>query len=167
MDKNELKNPEMYKLAKEEGELSFAEAIKKSCHAPISLVLVPDGSAIDKSLHVDCIMLEYDSQLKCNVLHFIDVKDLEEKNFNTGNYVLRKSFVEFHTEIAPDPRYFTAFRLAEDGHRTSKFILVNTQEMLHKCILKKMSKGESEFFLLPIAEVYNKCKFRIIEEEAF
>lgn len=105
-------------------------------------------------------MLEYDSTLETYAWHYVDVKDVEEKNFNTGNYVLSNSFIEFHNELKPYG-YYIAFRIVENNARTSKFILANTREVLSKCNI--IDKGN--FKLVSLDEVKEKCNFRLIEKE--
>lgn len=155
-----LKNPKMYKLAKDEGEKAFIEAINSSIYKPIAVSQAFGDD--DKGGHYDVKMLEYDVRLEANAWHFVDVKDVEEKNFNTGNYVLRKPFIEFHNELKPYG-YYTAFRIVENGKRTSKFVLVGTQEMLMKCNI--IDKGS--FCLVPLADVKEKCNYRLVQEEMF
>ena len=74
--------------------------------------------------------------------------------------MLKKSFLEFHMYIKPYG-YYTAFRLIEDGKRSRKFILVDTQEMLSKC--HRIDKGSFE--LVSLIEVMHNCDYRRIEEE--
>lgn len=158
--KNDMRaaNPNMLSLAKNEGEPLFIEAILRSIHRPIGIALATEDD--DKKRHIDVKMLEYDTHLKTNAWHYVDVKDVEEKNFGTGNYVLRKPFLEYHTDLKPYG-YYVAFRIVENRKRTNKFVLVNTQDMLSKCNL--IDKGD--FKLVPLKEVLDKCECRRIEEE--
>lgn len=114
-------NPNMLSLAKNEGEPLFIEVMLRSIHRPIDIALATEDD--DKKRHIDVKMLEYDARLKTNAWHYVDVKDVEEKNFGTGNYVLRKPFLEYHNDLKPYG-YYVAFRLVENGKRTSKFVLV-------------------------------------------
>lgn len=155
-----LKNPKMYKLAKDEGEKAFIEAINNSIYKPIAVSQAFGDD--DKGGHYDVKMLEYDVRLEANAWHFVDVKDVEEKNFNTGNYVLRKPFIEFHNELKPYG-YYTAFRIVENGKRTKKFILVNTQEMLERCQIR--CKGD--FYLVSLKDVKRSCDCKMVHEETF
>lgn len=154
-----LANEKMYALAKEQGERDFIEAWNMSASPP--LVAIQADGEIDYKLHADVMAVSFDSAHSSNVVKLIDVKDVEEKNFSTGNYVLRNDFVEYHTETVHDGRYFTAFRLIEDGKRAMKFLLVRTQEMLEKCKLE----DKKSFKLVSLAEVKSKCQFEVIEPE--
>ena len=151
-------NPNMLSLAKNEGEPLFIEVILRSIHRPIDIALATEDD--DKKRHIDIKMLEYDTHLKTNAWHYVDVKDVEEKNFGTGNYVLRKHFLEYHTDLKPYG-YYVAFRIVENRKRTNKFVLVNTQDMLSKCNLI----DKDDFKLVSLKEVLNKCEYRHIEEE--
>ena len=153
-----IENVRMFNLAKDEGEVTFIEAVNNSIYKPVDICQAFGDD--DKKRHFDVKMLEYDSSLSTYAWHYIDVTDVEEKNFSTGNYVLRKPFIEFHTELKPYG-YYTAFRLVKDNTRTSKFLVANTQEMLSKCKLI----DKRDYVLVPIAEVKRRCNCRLVEEE--
>lgn len=153
-----IKNASMFELAKNEGEVAFIEAINDSIHKPIDIC--QSFGDDDKKRHFDVKMLEYDELLKTYAWHYVDVKDVEEKNFTTGNYVLSLAFLEFHKDYKPYG-YYVAFRLVENNTRSKKFILVNTQEMLNACKLINIG----EFALVRIKDVAEKCNYRLVVPE--
>ena len=158
MSDHSIKNEKMFYLAKEDGEKAFIKTINNSVHKPVMLFQAFGDE--DRLGHYDIKMLEYDELCNGVAWHYVDVKDVEEKNFNTGNYVLRKPFIEFHDELKPYG-YYVAFRLVEDNRRTGKFVLANTLEMLAKCNI--INKGD--FYLVSLAEVKEKCNCRLVQEE--
>lgn len=90
----------------------------------------------------------------------IDVKDVKEGNFNTGNYSISIDCKKYHEE-APDDSYFMAFRLVDCGIRSNMYVLANTQEILKVCNLVK----QENYWLVSLKEVMQKCKYRLIKEE--
>ena len=155
-----VQNKKMFDLAKKQGEVLFIEVASNSIYKPLDIAQAFGDD--DKKRHFDIKMLEYDECLGTYAWHYVDVKDVEEKNFSTGNYVLRMPFIEFHTELKPYG-YYIAFRLVENGKRSSKFLVANTQDVIERCniIYKK------EYALVPLSEVKEKCKCRLFKEEAF
>lgn len=157
---NKPKNPEMFNLAKDEGEPVFIEVIKAS--GQFIPVFVEQAFGDDDQIyHYDVKIFEnYDERDGAYEWHYVDVKDVEKGNFHTGNYSLNDKFLDFHNDYKSH-NYYTAFRLVENNKRSRKFIVVNTQEMLQNCNLKKIKTN----YLISLNDVKAKCKYRLIKED--
>lgn len=162
---NNINNPKMYNLAKFEGEVIFGEVYKASQYAPD--YMFPAPNFLDKDGHVDWMVQEFDDNVSTKsmpqmVFHVIDVKDVDDRNFNTGNYSLSDKFINYHIKSPLIPYgYYVAFRLVENNKRSRKFILVNTQEMIQKCTLD----NRGSYSLISLNDVKANCDYKLIQEE--
>lgn len=146
----------MFNLAKKDGEPAFINACALSPIPPLKVMHMP--SIYDIECHCDVMMLElvHNMNLTRSAWHFVDVKDVEEKNFSSGKYSISYACKSFHDNEKPEDYYF-AFRVIQNNMRTGKFIIAKVEDVLSKCTLEDIGTC----WLVALNDVKQKCSYRI------
>ena len=145
----------MYDLARHDGETAFIDACQISVPSLVNVCQSSEDE--DMRCHFDVKILEYDQLLKTAAWHFVDVKDVEEKNFSTGKYSITKACIDFHKQHRPYG-YYMAFRVIKNNMRTKQFVLASTQDILSLCKLD----DRGAYSLVYLSEVMHKCSCRTV-----
>jgi len=154
--KKHVGNEEQYNKAKDESEPIFYEGVVadalKQYKSPRFSEPHRATEQEDKCMHVDVFVYDSIDEVDAHV----DVKHVEPKNANSGNYTVNKDVIEYGKKRK---NHWLAFRLTNGKALLNEFLCVKTQYVYRHCLSKeRKNKDGTSYYLVNIEEVKAKCK---------
>lgn len=121
-------------------------------------------SECDKADHADVVAFELPGGLNGGIDAapvYIDVKTVTDRCLTTGNYSVGAACVDFWRDARRNHgmlnSYRTAFQIAENGVRTTKFRIVRTSDLLDFIDARGWMDGS--YGIIPAKELFGSCAF--------